>query len=933
MTEIVQLGREYIITELQDCVANIQQNNSYIRFLAGDAGIGKTTMLEYISMYTEQVYPDTIVAWGFCQSQHGLGEPYLPFKQILTTLIEQSGTKLNESHVHHTTVTFRSFILDIAPDLIGLFFPPAGVIFKTGSFVYRRAQLTKTKTIDSQKYELTKTELFEQCFKVIKHICTTKPIVLILEDLHWADVGTLDLLFYISQRIKQESLHRLFILGSYRIVDALTHTTAHSSILSTVFEINRYFGDTVIDLTDTTSHTHARAFVDAIIDRKANIIGAQFREQLTRHTEGHPLFTIELLHHLQLRGKLYTNSSGKLVVSTLVDFHELPDKVEAIIAARLNRLNQHLKQFVACASVIGLQFRIEWIRQALRKKQHTVAPLLQSLEHIHRILKPVNSIGTKNILTIHYKFQHSLFQQYIYSQLNEYQRLQYHLAIATVLEQNVQHLPTDSLYEIAYHYDSSGMPQKALPYYIQAADYALQLFAIENSLQWFNRALELLSDFQYNDRYYILSNRRKLWRLKGNREAEWQDLDALEITCKFLKNDEKLAEVYLWQATYFVDTLQFNRASQLCDLAGEIALKHNNQYLYLQYLVRDAAIHRRQDNLETSSELLAQALHIAEQLSDTNTRAEVMLNQGMLFFDTGQHTTALIALEQALSLYLGLENIRAEATCRYIMSLVLVWFGRYQEAEHHAGLALDIFIKIGDRKNEADTRNSLGINYMDIGQFHHAQHHFEHALSIFRAYKNQRGEALILFNLGLNYHFQHDVENGLACLEDSLHVARIISGKRTEATVFTYQGFIYESMNLYQDAMNAYQRGLDLRNQLNQPALSIDCIAGLARTAYSIGQKQKAIELSCDIHEYIQIHGIEGIEYPFKVLLTCIQIFASNNQDQFAHQYIDFAYNLLQRRSKHITDESMNFSYFSAFPEHAAIIEAWKLLHQADIST
>ena len=538
MNNIVQLGREHIIADLQRCVSTIQHGNACIRFLAGDAGIGKTTLLEYISMDTAHTHPDTRVAWGHCQAQHGLGEPYLPFKHIIATLLaHQSGVAVTEIANHAQHPTLRSFIHDIAPDLISLFFAPAGILYKTGAFVYRHTQRAKTSTLDTQKFALTKTELFEQCFKIIKHLSTTQPVMIFLEDLHWADVGTLDLLFYLAQRITQEPTTRLCIFGSYRIVDAMTHPSPQSSIISTVLEINRYLGNTVLDLTDTVSNAQSRAFVDAIIDRQPNIIGARFREELAQHTEGHPLFTIELLQLLQMRGKLYTNSSGKLVASTVINFQELPDKVEAIIAARMHRLNHKLTQVVACASVVGQQFRVEWVRQALRKQPHTIGPLLHALTNTHRMLKPVHDPSMQHVLTLQYKFHHGLFQQYVYTHIDEYQRLQFHFAIASVLERNLQDVPPELLAELAYHYDQSGTPHKALPYYIQAAEHALQLFATANALQWFNRALALLPDNQFSDKFHILSQRRKLWRLTGNRDAEWNDLSELEQMSYALASD------------------------------------------------------------------------------------------------------------------------------------------------------------------------------------------------------------------------------------------------------------------------------------------------------------------------------------------------------------------------------------------------------------
>ena len=182
---------------------------------------------------------------------------------------------------------------------------------------------------------LDQEKIFEQYAAVLKALSKDRTLILVLDDLQWADSGSLNLLFHLARQLKDS---RILLLGTYRPDDvALGRDGERHPFESILNELKRYFGDIVMDLSRAASD-EGRAFTDALIDSEPNHLDAAFRERLFARTDGHPLFTVELLRNLQERGNLVKDQEGCWIQGSNVDWGTLPARVEGVIGERIARL-------------------------------------------------------------------------------------------------------------------------------------------------------------------------------------------------------------------------------------------------------------------------------------------------------------------------------------------------------------------------------------------------------------------------------------------------------------------------------------------------------------------------------------------------------------------------------------------------------------------
>lgn len=303
----VFVGREAELNRLMGFLETAIEGQGQVAFLAGDAGSGKSSLLVAFAEEASKVQEGLLVAWGAGNAFIGRGDPYLPFRDVLSHLtgdVERAWTAGNL-----TTGQARSIwsampaaiqsLLDHGPDLLKTMVPLPSLLVraKAGLPAARPLliSLTEQALKPSVAGELEQLQLFEQVVELLHHLAGERPLLIILDDLQWADSGSMALLFHLGRRLAGS---RILVLGAYR-QDEVAANPDHP-LRSLLDEFRRTFGDVWLDL----NQTPGRAFVDALVDSEANRLGEGFRETLFQRTSGHPLFTVELLRDMQERGNL-----------------------------------------------------------------------------------------------------------------------------------------------------------------------------------------------------------------------------------------------------------------------------------------------------------------------------------------------------------------------------------------------------------------------------------------------------------------------------------------------------------------------------------------------------------------------------------------------------------------------------------------------------
>lgn len=497
------IGREPQMAQLAAFLAPALTGRGGVAFVSGEAGWGKSRLLEAFSQQAQALYPDLIVASGLCTAATGVGDPYLPFREILRTLaadVEPQWLAGALSHPH--VLRLWQFLPRAAaalaahgPHLIGSFVPQEALLQRAAAHKAIDRRLWQQIEEAARQAHAPGTvadreRIFEEFGDVLHALAHHQPLLLILDDLHWVDPSSVSLLFHLGRRLRES---RVLILGAYRPEEiALPRGGREHPLAALLVEFRRLFGDVWLEL-DHGQAEGAQAFVHALLDLEPNHLDVGFRQALLRHTGGHPLFTVETLRDMKERGDLARDAAGRWVAQPELDWNVLPARVEGVIETRIGRLDPELREFLDVASVEGETFTAQTVAHALGVEERAVvARLDREGDRRYRLVQEqgVRHAGGQRLSI--YRFRHNLFQRYLYSVLGQSRRAYLHEDVAGALEVLHGEQRGKIAGELAAHWEAAGAPARAIPYLYQAGQRASQLAADDEAIELLTRGLALL---------------------------------------------------------------------------------------------------------------------------------------------------------------------------------------------------------------------------------------------------------------------------------------------------------------------------------------------------------------------------------------------------------------------------------------------------------
>jgi ABC-type oligopeptide transport system substrate-binding subunit len=318
-----------------------------------------------------------------------------------------------------------------------------------------------------------------------------------LDDLQWSDKASINLLFHLGRRLLGR---RILIVGAYRPEEiTLGRGDAKHPLEPVLAEFKRLHGDVWIDLSAITEDEEQQ-FIKAYLDSEPNRLPDSFRQALYDHTDGHPLFTVELLRDLQERGDLVKDEDGLWIEGPELDWGVLPARVEGVIEERIGRLKEELRETLTIASVEGEDFTsqvVAGVQQVGERK--LLKRLSRELEKQHRLVRArgESKVGT-NILS-QFQFSHVLFQRFLYNDLGAGERRLLHGEVARALEDLYGGEKDTIAVQLAHHYANAQEADKAIYYLQLAGDKARLAYAIQEAIDFYNRALALQKEQGYDD--------------------------------------------------------------------------------------------------------------------------------------------------------------------------------------------------------------------------------------------------------------------------------------------------------------------------------------------------------------------------------------------------------------------------------------------------
>jgi len=496
----VFVGRERELAWLNDALNAARAGSGQILFVIGGSGRGKSALVQEFARRVQAVDPQLIVASGYCNSHTGIGDPYLPFREVLNQLtgdvdtkwVSEPVTKLQLDRLRSLMPLTLPAFVRYAPDLIDTFVSRQSLLNRAGSVMTEGTPwFEQLKTVPTNStVALGQKHIFAQYTAFLKAITAKRPLLLILEDLNWSDPSSSGLLFHLSRQLAGS---RILIIGTYRPDElALSWREDRHPLAGIISELKRQRGNIWFDLGDVP-WVEGRDFIDAYLDVHPNRFSESFREQLFRQTGGHALFTVELLRDMFERDDIKKDDAGRWIEGETIDWDTLPAKVEGVIEKRIVRLEHNLQNLLTIASVEGEVFTAEVVARVQQLDEQTVVrQFSRELGKQHRLVETqsMEQVGRQRLS--HYRFRHHLFQHYVYQKLDDMERAYLHEAVGSALETLYRDQTEVIAVRLAHHFEQAGLIHKAVDYLLQAGQQALRLSANEAALGHLNRGLTLL---------------------------------------------------------------------------------------------------------------------------------------------------------------------------------------------------------------------------------------------------------------------------------------------------------------------------------------------------------------------------------------------------------------------------------------------------------
>lgn len=684
------VGREEERARLAGVLEEVRQGRGRLVFVVGEVGIGKTRLVQEL---IEKAGPDLHLLMGRCYEAQVM-QPYQPLVEALRSALP--------------TIVLESLqISDLWLREVSRLVPELGE---------RLPDLPLNVPLDATQ---ERNRLFEGVTRFLIGLSRQRPTILFLDNLHWADQTTLQLLHYLARNTLQE---RVLLLGAYRDEEAgdpligLVRSLRGEGLLSLI-HLRR------LTLEETTTMIRGMAGMTAG--------GKKFSRRIYRETEGNPFFIMEVIRSLFEEGVLEQNEHGWTTdwENFVTEYTRLPipASVREVIQARLNRLDEGTRQILETAAVTRHSFYFATVSRASGQEEEKV------LDAFDRLLKAqlireveVGVEGSK------YDFSHELIREVAYQSMSGARRQWLHRRVGEALEAGYRDRLDEVVDRLAYHFAQGGVRDKALAYSIRAGDRARELYANEKAIEHYQRALQLAQETE--DLSTIYEGLGDVYTLLGKHDLAIESYQA--VLDHSQRNHARAAEIRRKMARVYERSGRYDLALRHLEAGKELLAASDPSPALARLDDGIALIHIRQGRCREAIDLCQRNLAMIETLSrDRDTRQEMAWAHntlGSAYLYHGDYQRAIEHLQQSLALREELGDALGQATLYNNLGVVHYYRGDYDRAHEYYQRSFEIKKEIGDIYGLAISRTNLGLTLHHRGEQAQALQHLKEAVRICR---------------------------------------------------------------------------------------------------------------------------------------------------------------------------------------------------------
>jgi class 3 adenylate cyclase/tetratricopeptide (TPR) repeat protein len=762
-----------------------------------------------------------------------------------------------------------------------------------------------------------------------------RPVVLQLEDLHWIDIDSIQLLRVLTRNATALPFG-ILCTSRYRDDGSRPELELDTGVIQCQIELGYLDHQEIAKM--------ARQWLGGEVTPALD-------DFLVSKTGGNPFFIEQILLDLRERGLLSQNRTAKwdLPVEQVT---EVPASINAVLVARLDRLAAEVKRVVQTAAVLGHDFEVLILMRMLPEDENVWA----------RIHEAEEQAIWSAMEEWHYVFRHALLRDTVYEmQLRAHLR-ELHLLAAESIEQVYANTPralAAQAASLAYHYAQAGNIERERYYSGLAGQQAAAQFANQKAIAYLTRALELTPPGDIEGRYRLLLSHEEVCSLHGLRDAQLADLNELTALTKTLNHVDYQAEVSLRRSSYDYLIGNYSAAISFAIQAAELAQSSGNLAIETRAQLYSGRPLLRKSDFEGARVYLEKALTLARQAGLSGLEAEGMNylgslhyylsdyvsaqthyqgclqlhrhnqdrlgegktlgNLGLIAYDRGDYVAASEKYEEALQIFREIGCRDQQAWILNNLGMVASDQGYYLDASRAYQQALVLSRETGSRWEESNTLSNIGIVYWSLGEYDLARENYSEATRIKQEIDDQHGIGLVLaFEALLQYTLQ-DYEPAQSNAEHALAIALETKDQLTEAYAQTYLGHIFLARGDLEKAHRAYQQAHNLWQKLGQIETSLEPLGGLARLALHQGDRDAARQYVETILATLRQGAILDL---FGLCLTCFEVLSAC-QSSRALSVLKWTYDQLQTRASWISEESLRRSFLEKVPAHRRLVKEY----------
>jgi predicted ATPase/DNA-binding winged helix-turn-helix (wHTH) protein len=453
------VGREQELARLQAAVARAQQGERQIVFLLGEAGVGKTTVIDCFLQHLGGNEP-VWIGRGQCMEHHGSKEAYLPILEILGQWCREPGGK-------QVVAALRRYA-------------PLWLAHLPG--------MEERSKGDTRPYSLqgdNQGRMLWELAEALEALAADSIVIMVLEDVHWSDPATIEAIAYVAQRRRPV---RLCLIGVYRPAEVVMQEHPLRRVVQELVG-RRQCEEIVLEL---FTAAEVKAYLAQRLGPSPRL--PTLSELIYHRTDGNALFTVNFVDYLLEKGLLTVSGEGVELCVDGATLQELvPGTLQQLIVRQIESLDEDEQELLAVASVSGPTFTAVEVAETTERTVEAVERICDTLASGGRLIEEAGiSEWPDGTVAARYAFRHTLYQQVLSEQLGQARRMRIHRHIGEWKEERYGDLATEIAGELAIHFTEGRDYRRAVQYHCQAGETALRCSVYAEVLAHCKQGLNLL---------------------------------------------------------------------------------------------------------------------------------------------------------------------------------------------------------------------------------------------------------------------------------------------------------------------------------------------------------------------------------------------------------------------------------------------------------